>query len=104
MERADMEQNTRTARAMFRLGPAPFLVPIAIFWAMISLLTSAEENQDWWRFLPLVMMLALVIIWHFALIILERPRLGFALYALIHIPVFCLVYELATILALRAPL
>jgi len=88
----------------FRIGPA-LLFPIVIVWAAISNELCPEgECHDLWRTLPLHGALALAVLWHLALITVEKERNFYLLYAAIHLPAFYLFWVLAYAIATKFPL
>ena len=92
------------ARAIFRLGPAPVVIPIALLWATACNLIGTEESRDWWRINPLVGAFALTAVWHLALVIAEAPRLLYVVYAALHLPAYTFFHFFAVVFATRFPL
>jgi hypothetical protein len=90
-------------RKLFRVGPVLMLVP-TLLWATAWYLILHDENDSWYIVWPLVGSLAIVLVWHVALIIFEKNRLAYLAYAMAHIPVFLVTYELALIFATHFPL
>jgi hypothetical protein len=79
------------------------LVP-TLLWATAWYLILRDENDSWYIVWPLGGFLVIVLVWHVALLIFEKNRLAYLAYALGHIPVFLVTYELALIFATHFPL
>jgi hypothetical protein len=79
------------------------LIPTLV-WAATWYLVLREENQSWYIAWPLIGVFVIVVIWHVALIILQKNRLAYATYAIVFVPVFYVVYGLALIFATHFPL
>jgi hypothetical protein len=90
-------------RKLFRVGPVLMLVP-TLLWAIAWYLILNGEDESWYIRWPLVGFLALVLVWHVALLIFEKRRLAYLAYALAHIPVFLVTYEFSLIFATHFPL
>lgn len=75
-----------------------------LLWATACLIVTTDEGYEWWRIYPIKGALALAAIWHAALILFEKHRLAYAVYALFDVPAFYAVYWFAMILAIRFPL
>lgn len=97
-------ERTGTAGVVFRLGPALFLIPAMLIWATICLMLTKQEGDSWWRTYPIMGALALAVVWHAALILTEKRRLTYVVYAVLHLPMFYALYVFAMILATRSPL
>jgi hypothetical protein len=79
------------------------LVPTLV-WAAAWRVVLRDENDSWYIAWPLVGFLAVVVMWHVALLILERNRLAYLAYASAFIPVFFVVYGFAMMFATHFPL
>jgi hypothetical protein len=79
------------------------LIP-TIAWASAWNWVLREENQSWYIVWPLVGFLAIVVIWHVALLIFEKHRLAYLAYAVTFIPAFWSLYVLGIIYATHFPL
>jgi len=79
------------------------LVPTLI-WAAAWNLVLRGEDDSWYIVWPLMGFLATVVMWHVALLILERNRLAYLAYAVAFIPIFFVAYVLALIFATHFPL
>ena len=91
-------------RTLFRVGPILTLAPL-LLWAAVWNFALHEENQAWYIVWPIIALLGLTAIWHVALIIFEKGyRLPYLAYALVHMPIFWVVYVIALIYATRFPL
>jgi hypothetical protein len=90
-------------RTTFRIGPILMLIP-TIAWAIAWHLILRDENQSWYVVWPLVGFLATVVIWHVALLVLEKHRIAYLAYAVGFIPAFWFLYVLAIIYATHFPL
>jgi hypothetical protein len=90
-------------RKVFRIGPV-FVIGPLLLWAMGWNLALHEENQDWYIVWPMLGLLCIVVLWHVALLIAEKNRLAYAVYALLHIPAFYGIWVIARIYATRFPL
>lgn len=91
-------------RKVFRMGPVS-LSPLMFLWSGVSYLSSSGESHDLWRLVPLHVGLAAAVLWHVALIAVEKERKFYLGYALFHLPVFILlVHGWAVIFATRFPL
>lgn len=99
-----MNVDASLMKRIFILGPAPFLIPLTIIWAIVCNQIGDGESQDSWRIFPLEACLAMVLIWHVALIAAEKNRGKYIRYALFHIPAYWIIYVLAVIFAVRFPL
>ena len=91
------------ARKLFRVGPVVMLLPI-LLWATAWHLMLLGENQSWYIIAPLIGLLVVGLAWHIALLIFEKNRLLYSVYALVHVPVLLVAYEAAMIFATRFPL
>jgi hypothetical protein len=90
-------------RKVFRIGPVLMLVP-TISWATAWYLILRDENDSWYIVWPLIAFLIIALVWHVALLIFEQKRLAYFAYALVHVPVFLVTYELALIFGTHFPL
>jgi hypothetical protein len=83
----------------YRLGP-PILIAAMMIWAAICRALGVEESDDLRPQLPLQAAFAVAVPWHLLLIITEKERLSYALYALVHLPILYLLWGLAMAVAL----
>jgi hypothetical protein len=90
-------------RTLFRVGPVLMLIP-TVLWATAWNLLLHDKKQSWYIVWPLVGFLGIAVIWHVALLVLEKDRLAYLGYALVHLPAFWVVYVFAIILATHFPL
>jgi hypothetical protein len=79
------------------------LIPTFV-WAAAWCLVLRDENQSWYIVWPLVGFFAIVVIWHVALLILEKRKLAYLVYAIAFIPAFSVAYFFAMIFATHFPL
>ena len=79
------------------------LIP-TVAWTAVWCLMLRDENQSWYIVWPLIGFLAIVMIWHVALLIVERERLAYLIYAIVFIPAFSVLYFFAVIFATHFPL
>jgi hypothetical protein len=79
------------------------LIP-TLAWATAWYLVLRDENDSWYIVWPLVGFLAIVTIWHVALLIFEKKRIAYFAYAIVFIPVFSALYGFAMIFATHFPL
>ena len=91
------------AKKMFRLGPA-VLLPLMILWAQVCFRTGTSEAYDWWRMHPIYAAVAVVVPWHVALLLVEKDRFIYLMYAVAHIPIFVVAAFISLLRATRAPL
>jgi len=73
-------------------------------WAAAWYFVLRDENDSWYIVWPLAGFFAIAVMWHVALLILERPRLAYLAYAIAFIPAFYVTYALAMIYATHFPL
>jgi hypothetical protein len=78
------------------------LIP-TIAWAWTWHLLPRDESDSWYIFWPLTGILAIVVIWHVALLVLEQNRLAYFAYAVAFIPTFATVSIFATMFAAGFP-
>jgi hypothetical protein len=90
-------------RTTFRIGPVLMVVP-TLAWATVWYLALQGENDSWYIVWPLIGFFAAVIIWHIALLILEKNRFAYIAYAIVFMPAFYILYGLALIFATHFPL
>ncbi|MCP4619855.1 MAG: hypothetical protein GY844_25895 [Bradyrhizobium sp.] len=90
-------------RRLFRVGPVLMLVP-TILWAAGWNWTLQGENDSWYIIGPLIGFLIIVLVWHLALLLVEKNRFAYFGYALVHLPLFWVTYEFAMMFATRFPL
>jgi hypothetical protein len=79
------------------------LIPTLV-WAAAWYFVLRDENDSWYIVWPLVGFFAIVVMWHVALLILERQRLAYFAYAITFIPAFYVAYGFAMIFATHFPL
>ena len=79
------------------------LIPTFV-WAAAWHIVLRDENDSWYIVWPLVGFLAIVVMWHVALLILERHRLAYLAYAIMFVPAFYVAYAFAMIFATHFPL
>jgi hypothetical protein len=91
------------ARRMFRLGPI-VLFPLMILWAQVCYRIGSSEAYDWWRTYPLYAAVAVAVLWHAALLIVEKDRFDYLMYAIVHLPIFVYAAFISGVYATRAPL
>jgi hypothetical protein len=75
-----------------------------MIWAAICNELGWGERHDWWRTLPMHVALAAAVLWHLLLIVTEKERRFYALYALVNLPILYLSWVLALVIATRFPL
>jgi hypothetical protein len=91
-------------RRLFRVGPVLLLVPL-ILWAAAWYNVLQEENQGWYIWWPMTGFLYLAALWHIALVVSQKGhRFAYLAYAVIHMPIFWLIYVVAAIYATHFPL
>jgi hypothetical protein len=90
-------------RKLFCVGPVVMLV-LTFLWATAWHLILRGENQSWYIIAPLMGFLVIGLAWHIALLIFEKNRLLYSVYALVDVPVLLVAYEAAVIFATRFPL
>jgi hypothetical protein len=87
----------------FRLGPV-LLLPVVFLWGKLCNQIGSWEAYDWWRGYPISGMIVAAVVWHLALIAVEKDKLNYSMYALGHFPIFLLVSFISYLHATRAPL
>jgi uncharacterized membrane protein YadS len=90
-------------RKFFRFGPVLLLAPV-LLWAAVWNSALSEENQSWYIMWPMFGFIGVAAIWHVALFVVEKERVAYFIYAVIHMPIFCGIWFGALILATRFPL
>jgi hypothetical protein len=88
---------------LFRIGSVLMFVPI-LLWAAAWNYALDEENQSWYIMWPMFGFIGLAGLWHIALLIAEKERIAYFIYAVIHMPIFYGIWVVALILATRFPL
>jgi hypothetical protein len=91
-------------RKLFRIGPVLMLVPLML-WTTAWNITLQCENQDWYIVWPMVGFLGLAALWPIALVVFEKGhRYAYLAYAVVHVPIFYMIYVVAIIYATHFPL
>jgi hypothetical protein len=88
---------------MFRLGPV-VLLPLIILWAQACFRVGSSEAYDWWRTYPIYAAVAVAVLWHTALLMVDKDRFHYLMYAIAHLPIFVFAAFISLIYATRAPL
>jgi hypothetical protein len=83
------------AQRVFLFGPMTFIPLMVTGSAAVLYLVG----QSWWTGTVIFCGLPVAILWHLALIIVERPRMAYVVYAIVNLVLyyFCLIYWLLTI-------
>jgi hypothetical protein len=90
-------------RTLFRVGPIVMLIP-TLLWATAWNLLLHDENQSWYIVWPLIGFIGIAVIWHVALLVIEKNRLAYLGYALVHLPAFFVIYVFSIIFATHFPI
>ena len=90
-------------RKTFRFGPVLLLAPLFL-WALVWNLVLKEENQSWYIIWPMFGFIGIAVIWNAALIVTEKERAVYLIYALLYLPTFFGIWLFALIFATRFPL
>jgi hypothetical protein len=89
-------------RTIFRIGPVLVLIP-TIAWAEVWHVVLRDESENWLILGPPVGLLAIVVMWHVALLIIEQDKLAYFAYAIAFIPTFLTALIFATMFAVSFP-
>jgi len=91
------------ARRAFRIGPV-LLFPFVILWGEACYRIGLGEDYAWWRVYPILGALVAAGTWHLALLIVEKDRFHYSMYAVAHLPFFLFAAFTSYLRATRAPL
>jgi hypothetical protein len=91
-------------RILFRTCPILLLVPLVRWaWAWLDIVTG--EDLSWYVVWPIIGLVISAALWHVTLVIIERGRrVPYLVYAILHMPIFNVVANIALIFATHFPL
>ncbi len=75
------------AREVFRFGPA-LVIPVML---VVSVAYSPWQHRDSWAAYVILLGMPVTALWHLALIVMERPRAKYILYALGNLSFYVLI-------------